>query len=299
MFLEEPGVLVEWYPARVAIPGLAFDACRLGAQLEAAGHPRPEQDPILVSHKPESRAVQRWGSLYLKAYVQEEQYQLAMRGLERSAALQGVCVAAPVAAIPEERLTVQSEVVGGGAVTSMAALGEVLSRLHAAPRVADLPVVAAGDRLDLARSTATQLAWMLPDLVGPLDSVLEALRRSAPRPGSHRVLSHGDVKLDNALLTPAGVALLDFDHMCMAEAGSDAAMAAADLVSGAPDDLAVATRALEELSSGYGHCPTGVMWHTAVSVLCRAIYPFRRLEPDWPARIRRMVEDAAELAGAA
>src|SRR5207244_10465378 len=61
-FVDEPGVLVEWYPARVGLPGLAadprhVDPCRPDALARPAGPGRPTPEPTLGRYKPDRRAV--------------------------------------------------------------------------------------------------------------------------------------------------------------------------------------------------------------------------------------------------
>ena len=296
MFLESPRALVEWYPARLGLPGLVFDVRSMTDQLEASGHPL--RDPILVAYKPERRTVERWGSVYVKAYVEDAEYRRAWRGLEAAAALPGIVAPAALGSVPTHRLTVQAEVVAEDA-TTLPALGQAVARLHSSSPPGGTPWTSPADQLDLAWRTAAQVAWLLPDLEGDLAMVLTALERVAPAPRDDAVVvSHGDLKVDNAVATSTGVALLDFDHMCLAEPASDAANAAAHMVEGGPGDLVVAIDALEELLSGYGKRPRDLLWYLAVSILCRAVYPFRLLRMDWPARIGQMVEHSAELLAA-
>jgi hypothetical protein len=292
--LPEPGALVEWYPARVSMPGLAFDPARLAGVLEAAGISPPQEAPVLVSYKPERRAVQRWGSVYVKSYADAGEHLRAASAAERAARLPGIASSAPVARIDEERLLALAELPRSDVAGAPREIGALLARLHAARVGGGLEGSPAGLQLALARSTAMHVAWLLPELEGPLQSVLAALARRLPDDAAF-VTSHGDLHLDQVIPTADGLALIDFDQMCLAAPARDPAALAAHLVRGGEDDLSAARTTLDELLAGYGHSPAGLDWHLAAAILGRATYPLRELRPDWPRRIARMVEDAARL----
>lgn len=298
MFLPEPRAMVEWYPARVSIPGLAFDRERLGEALSASGHRRPLEEPVLVTYKPERRAVLRWGSVYLKAYAATDEYQLALRGADRSSALAGLGAPSAVAWLPEERLVALEAVAGVPEAPDLGCLGKTLAILHRSPASPGLPVTDAGSQLELARSAAGQLAWLVPELEEPLASLLAVLSATVPA-ATRMVPSHGDLHLGQAITTSGGVALLDFDHMCLASPALDPARLAAHLVLGGKPDLQLARAALDELLAGYGlRIPYDLPWYLAVSILGRALFPLRLLHADWPGRLRQMVADAHEALAA-
>jgi Phosphotransferase enzyme family len=292
-FLPEIRALVEWYPARVSIPGLAFDPLRLGDALAAAGLSRPTDPPVLVSYKPERRAVQRWGGTYVKAYADSAEYARAGSAAERAARL-GIGCSAPVARIDEERLLALAELPRSDGVAGLREIGAVLARLHRAETGAGLQSSPAIAQLAMARRTAMQVAWLVPELEGLLQSVLAALERGLPD-DAPLVASHGDLHLDQVVPTAAGPALVDFDHLCLASPALDPATLAAHLVRGGEGDLAFARATLEELLAGYGRTPAGLDWHLAAAILGRATYPLRELRRDWPERIAGMVEDAWRL----
>jgi hypothetical protein len=293
-FLQEPGALVEWYPARVSMPGLAFDPGRLGRELEAAGQRRPEEEPALVSYKPERRAVQRWGDIYVKSYIDAAEYVRASSAA-LTARLTGIESPVPVAHIDQDKLLALAEVrrVGGAAVPRE--VGAVVARLHGAKIGGGLRRSPAADQLTLARTTAAQVAWLLPELQGPLRELVSSLVRSLPVEDQF-VTSHGDLHLGQIIPTAAGLTLLDFDHMCLAAPARDAATLAAHLVEGGEDDLVRAESVLDDLLEGYGRVPAAIGWHLAAAILGRATFPLRQLRPDWPSRIARMVTDAARAA---
>jgi hypothetical protein len=96
-------------------------------------------------------------------------------------------------------------------------------------------------------------------------------------------------------VTPDGLAVVDFDAMCLAPAAFDPATYAAHLVSGGPDDLDDACEVLDELLEGYGDRPLGLSWYLATCILRHSRYPFKYLDEHWPEGVERMVA-AAEAA---
>jgi hypothetical protein len=295
-FLKEPGALVEWYPARASMPGLAFDAERLAGMLEAAGRPAGSGDPVLVSYKPERRAVQRWGSVYVKSYIDPGEYRRAADAAQRSAEVSGIGSPAPEVRDDEDRLLAFPEVQTRPGRIDPAELGAVLARLHASAPGPGLRQSHPGEQLEAARSTAAHVAWLLPELEPALESVLRRLSTTPPD-GERLVVSHGDLHLGQALAAPGGPVLIDFDHMCLAAPAMDIGLLAAHLVQGDRDDLQRAEETLDELVGGYGRRPPDLAWHLAVSILGRAGFPLRELRIDWPERIRQMVAHAGQIVG--
>jgi hypothetical protein len=292
-FLEDPGALVEWYPARASMPGLAFDQERLAGELEAAGCPAASEDPALVSYKPERRAVQRWGSVYVKSYIDRAEYMRAADAAQRSAQLPGIGSPAPLVRNDEDRLLAFPEIQTLPGPVNVAELGALLARLHRTAPGLGLRPSHASAQLGLAQTTADHIARLLPELEKPLESALSRLAaREAPE---QLVVSHGDLHLGQALAGPRGPALIDFDHMCLAEPARDLARLAAHLVQGGPDDLELAEQTLEQLVDGYGRRPAGLDWWLAASTLGRAGFPLRELRTDWPDRVGRMVADAGRV----
>ena len=290
-FLDEPAILVEWYPARVGLPGMAADPRHLVEPgLEAVAAAGAPDEPTLVSYKPERRAVLRWGRTYMKAYLGEADYRAAVVGLRASGPLAGMGAPALLAQVDDLRLTFQAEV-DGREGASPRELGDVLARLHGCRPSCRLDEQLAADHLAGAASTAEQVGWLVPALREPVSALVADLRRTAPDPGP-LVLSHGDLHLDQALGDGDTVRLVDFDHLCMADSGHDPATLAAHLVNGAEGELERAIGVLDEVLAGYGQRPPALAWHLAVEILRRATYPFRLLEVDWPARLARMVDDA-------
>jgi Phosphotransferase enzyme family len=284
MFLEEPGVLVEWYPANLSLPGLAVNLGALAGWLRAAGWTLAgSAEPELVIYKPERRATLRWGSVYLKCYARQEDYLHAKKGLAVAAGLAGVTAPPALGQIAAARLTAQWAVVGAAPSADAVwcrELGAALARLHAS-QIEDLPTLSPAQHFGAARSTCTLLSRLLPQLSSGLEDLLVAMGQALP-PSGTPVVSHGDFHVDQALRSPTGVVMLDFDHMCLADRALDPATLAAHFVNGRPSDVDRALIVLDDVQEGYGPLPPRLRWYLAVAILRRAIDPFRFLDPEWP-----------------
>lgn len=288
-YLPELAALAEWYPAKLDMPGLA----RFEAAAEHLLEPSATLygEPQLMSYKPERRAVLRWGRAYLKAYVSEADHRRAWAGLAVGPRRAELLLARPLVDLPALRLTVQSEVAGYPVqVGDLAAIGAVVARLHNGPPDA-LPNFAAADHLEAGRRTADHLAAVRPELAGDLGQLVDRMRARCPM-SEGSVLSHGDLHLEQALMTDGDVGLVDLDSACSAAPAYDLASCAAHLVSGG--DLDRARSGLDQLLAGYGRRPEHLEWYLAVAILRRAAAPFRFLRPDWPERVADMVSAAGE-----
>jgi len=289
-YLPELAALAEWYPAKLDMPGLA--------RFEAAAELLPEPSatfygqPQLMSYKPERRAVLRWGRAYLKAYVSEADHRRAWAGLGVGPRRADLHLARALADLPALRLTVQSEIVGRRAeIGDLAAIGAVVARLHNGATHA-LPPFTAADHLEAGCRTAGHLAAILPELAGDLDQLVNRLREHCPM-SAGPVLSHGDLHLEQALMTKEDVGLVDLDSACSAAPAYDLATCAAHLVSGG-GGLDQSQSGLDQLLDGYGRRPDHLEWYLAVAILRRAASPFRFLRPDWPGRVADMISAAGE-----
>jgi hypothetical protein len=297
MFLAQPGVLVEWYPANLNLPGLSLEVGTLAGWLEAAGWSSPGPvEPELVIYKPERRAVLRWGSVYLKCYARQEDYDHASKALAVASHLPGVTAPASPGDIAAARLTAQWEVIGTAPPPDAQwcrQLGTALASLHSSP-IQDVPTLGPTQHLEAARSTSALLSRLLPQLCSQLEELLVTLAHALP-PKEQPVVSHGDFHVDQALRSSSGVVLLDFDHICLADRAHDPATLAAHVVNGRRRDFEQALTILDRVLAGYGSPPPNLRWYFAVAILRRAIDPFRFLDPEWPLLVAGMV-DAVALA---
>ena len=114
---------------------------------------------------------------------------------------------------------------------------------------------------------------------------------------------HGDFAADQVLLTSEGVAILDFDAAAQgdpaADLGTFAARLERDVLRGdLPTDRAEAlTEALLEGYCAAARCdlPAHFGLYVAAGLLRVAPHAFRNREPDWPERMRAILERAEEM----
>jgi Ser/Thr protein kinase RdoA (MazF antagonist) len=101
--------------------------------------------------------------------------------------------------------------------------------------------------------------------------------------------------VDQLLLTADGIAVIDFDQMCVAAPALDLATYAADVVRGRDSDLEEVHAVLDPLLAGYGGRPDDLQWHLAAAILGRAAHPFHRQVHEWRRRVELMVTAAEEV----
>jgi thiamine kinase-like enzyme len=112
-----------------------------------------------------------------------------------------------------------------------------------------------------------------------------------------RVHSHGDFNARQLLVPADGVAVVDFDSMCLAPTALDVADYAGHEVRGTEDDIDEISRLLVDLVEGYGERPHGLSWYVATSIVRRSPEPFRYVEEHWPERIEGMLRTAETVVG--
>jgi hypothetical protein len=300
MFIEEPKALVEWYPVNRALPGLLVEPAHLRSRLSARGREvGTSEQPALLVYKPERRAVLQWGDSILKTYVRGDDLAQAVDGLTLSSEILGLHAPRLLDQLPAARLTVQGMIQGDPLPSdriSRGHLGEAIARVHGS---AILParILSPRDHLRMARVTSRHVAFLLPDIATRLGHLLSTLESRLPPPRSV-VPSHGDFNEDQALTTEDGIALLDFDHLCLADPAFDPATLAAYRLQGSDGDVVDAMQALEDVLLGYGRAPENLGWYLAVAAIRRLPFPFRFLATDWPHRVRQIVLSTSELVSA-
>jgi ATP-binding cassette subfamily B protein len=298
----ELDALIQWYPLDLELPALAEPPARLLGELEAAGASLDEAggEPVTLAYKPRRRAVLRVGEHVLKFYAHQDEFAAGTAGLRAAGALQGVRTPALEGDLPERLLTVQPWL--SGSPPSRPAdvareAGELLRELQAAwapvapPEAAleaGLTAALPSHELAAAELSSRFVAAILPALSGRIEALLRELEATVPSI-DRLVLSHADFSGRQLLVTPDGLAVIDWDAMRLAPAALDPATYAAHLVSGGPDDLNDASEALEQLLEGYGGRPPGLSWYLATSILRHSRYPFRYFDEHWPERIEGMV----------
>ena len=291
----EAEAIVTWLPFDPRLPALAHDGTELARRLRTVGGTSLECDgePRLIGYKPRGRAVLRMGRHVLKAYGRPRQYDAALAGLMAASSAGALRTGRFEAALPELRLTAQRSVAGkrpGAAHDVAGEAGELLAALQAA-RLGRLAASGPERSLASAARKAAVIGAVLPTLRPRLESLLHRLRDEMPA-GRPPVPAHGDFHVDQLLITDGGLAVLDFDQMCLAAPELDLATYAADVVRGRASDLESVQAVLEPLIDGYGRRPEALEWHLAAAIVGRAAHPFQRQVPDWPERVGAMVAAA-------
>ncbi len=292
----ELNAMIQWLPLDIGLPALAQEPGQLRLRLQAAGVSIPAfgESARLLAYKPRRRAVLRLDDHVVKIYAGEEEFANAVTGLDISTRIRGVRVPGREAVMPELQLTCQALLTGerpDGRKATRAA-GAELFTLHASDAKGLRPFTP-DDQLGAAAASAGSVSAVVPELEPRLEALLRTLEATAPDAGP-LLPSHGDFHANQLLELDRGLAVIDFDEMCVAPAALDFSSYVAHLVNGNTDDLESAALALGGLVQGYGRRPRAVSWYLATSILRRSPFPFRFMEPHWPTRIENMVAAAEE-----
>lgn len=189
---------------------------------------------------------------------------------------------------------------------ALAGLGATLARLHAQP---------AGRLPPLARFTPTGIAAAAadatvgrPDLADAVAGICAALAAVDPHdPAAPPLLVpvHGDPSLGNALATPSGIVLVDFDEAAAGHPAADLAAVLAGLrrrcllgALAADHADVLAARFLAAYAAHAGSPDDGALrWHVAAALLVQgAARAVRRVQPAGLARMPALLDDALGLA---
>ncbi len=238
-------------------------------------------DARVVRYNPHRRLVLRAGGLAVK--VRDRDADLA-DDVARSLAASGHPVIAPVRLGDRVSAT---EWWGSGDLSTRhdpereRRAGGILAALHAVDPSA-FPVVPHPPVVGASRAAAA-VAAVLPDLSARADRL--ALRIAERLGGSaSAVLLHGDWSLDQVLSDGRAVRIIDLDRVTTGPAERDLGSA---LASGATTAL------LEGYAAAGGAVDESTLpaW-TALSLLQRAIDPFRALAAGWPSAVRDRLAQA-------
>ncbi len=176
------------------------------------------------------------------------------------------------------------------AVTSA---GEWLARLHAATSV-KLPVISPEMLADRMRAGCQALAVVAPSLATRVATIEATLATRIEVAVAHVGLAHGDFHRQQILMTSSGLAVVDWDHACVAPPGLDLACFVADHMLSLT--LAMARNPEGVFQSGLslidnffaayeqagGRVPANIWSHIAAQLLQCASKPFRQRWVDWP-----------------
>lgn len=178
-------------------------------------------------------------------------------------------------------------------------VGRLLARLHALPT----PAAPATDPHAAMRAAVRAVRAVRPGAAALAAAVTR--RTTADQAGAAWVTLHGDLSADQVLLGPDGVHLLDLDRLRPGPPEADlASWVAAEITARRASPHSDPARVLGGLLDGYTAAggpadPARLGPHVAAALLARATEPFRRREPDWPARVDALVAAAAHQAGVA
>ena len=242
-----------------------------------------------MRYKPRARAVLRWGEHVLKAYGHRGAFDLALTGLRADSPLR---TAAFEAALPDLRLTMQRRVHGTGPSSASGIAGEAgeaVARLQRAPL--ELPEAPPERQLAEAQDKAAVIVAVAPDLRGLVEPLVHRLERSLPTALALHP-AHGDFHVDQLLLDDDGLAVIDFDQMCLAPPALDLATYAADVVRGRATDAEAIEAVLAPLLDGLRRETGGAELAPLRGDPTRAAHPFHRQVPAWRERMEAMVTTA-------
>jgi ATP-binding cassette subfamily B protein len=294
---SELRALIQWLPLDISMPALAHDAVQLRSYLQRADVQIASDGERLrlLAYKPGRRAVLRLDDHVIKIYAGDVEFAGAVMGLEASSRLERLRIPPREAVLPELHLTCQAMLPGrppSAAGDPAQAAGAVLAGLHRS-RLPDLRPFTHADQLRAAAGSVGSVTAVVPELEQRLTGLLRMLELTIPDQSS-LLPAHGDYHSNQLLEIDGALAVIDFDEMCAASAALDLASYAAHHVNGGEGDMTAASAALAGLVAGYGVRPHALAWYLSTSILRRAPFPFRFMEPNWPLRIERMVTDAEE-----
>jgi ATP-binding cassette, subfamily B, bacterial len=291
--------LVQWFPLDLDLPTLAEPPERLLDELDAAGASLGPADgaPATLAYKPRRRAVLRLGDHVLKLYAEQRPFERAAAGLRVAGGVREVQTPTLAGRLPARLVTVQPALAGSRPARAADVAGEagrLLAELHACSRPAPgaaIPAAPPSYQLRAAVLSSELVTALRPALDARVQALLRRLEETMPA-GDGLVHSHGDFNARQLLLTPDGLAVVDFDSICHAPAALDVADYAAHEVRGTADEAEEITGLLDDVAGGYGDRPAGLSWYLATSIIRRAPEPFRYVEEQWPERVEGMVRTA-------
>jgi hypothetical protein len=295
---SQSNAIITWCPFDVNLPGLAASPSELTDRLSHAGvsvRTRPGE-PVVLGYKPASRAVLRFGDQILKVYAKNSQFDAAVTGLLASAHAPSLSTSRLSAAFSDLRLTAQVAIEGSTpaeAADVADEAGAFLRALHAY-EFDDLAPAPPTRQLSEAKRQAHLAGVLVPELVPCLRGLADRLARSLPA-NPDLTPAHGDFHVDQLIVNDERLTVVDFDGMCRAPAALDIATYAADVVRGREDDMRHLFAVLDALCESYGSAPDHIGWYLSTAILCRTTHPFRTQTPNWPERVRAMVQAADEV----
>ncbi|HEV8606238.1 MAG TPA: phosphotransferase [Tepidisphaeraceae bacterium] len=179
---------------------------------------------------------------------------------------------------------------------SLSRVGRVLSEWHATDAGKLEPKTRPMEVESLTQS-AESAAAIYPELREDLHDLCNTLGQHLLEQPSHNRCVHGDLYAQQILLQTDGIAFLDPDEAYRGDPAADIGNFLAHLLRQAPHR---AQAAREALINGYAAGGGAVdiehiSRYTAVSLLRLISEPFRRREPNWPAQMQAILQQAQSL----
>ncbi|MDQ3524476.1 MAG: aminoglycoside phosphotransferase family protein, partial [Chloroflexota bacterium] len=148
------------------------------------------------------------------------------------------------------------------------------------------------DEIAVIDHTALWLERIAPGLAGRLDQLSDTISARLANMDERTLACHGDFYDDQALVGESGVIIIDLDELKLGHPLLDVGNMLAHLTSGEARgaDIGDARDAFLSASLHHSaHCRSDIAVFEAAALLKLAPGPFRRLEPDWPDGIERIV----------
>lgn len=167
-----------------------------------------------------------------------------------------------------------------------------LASLQAVP-IPDLPVRTLADEAATAARTARWLGMLLPALAPRLTRLSDRIGGALTSLTDEMHTAHGDFYDDQALVSDAGVTLIDLDELHLGHPLNDIGNMLAHLRSGGARGEGTGDARERFLRASLGCSPytaSDIAPFEAAALLKLAPGPFRRLEPEWPERVERIID---------
>ena len=299
--LPELGAVLQLFPIDVRLPGLT-EATSRSAMRTALGDALVSLE--LVRYKPGRRAVLRYrldspDTRVVYGKLRADRAGAVHVALADELIERGVPTPAPLAYLPDLKMTVHSEARGTRLAELrgdrsfadwMEPVADVLARLHGTS-IAGLPAHSPeGEAADL-RAAAETAAALLPQRgadIGRLAARLSA-HLAAIQPRASTI--HGSFHDDQVLVGEAGAVLVDLDSAALGEPLLDVGHFASYL--SAAGETAARAGFLEAYARRRPAGPEVLLFEAAALVRWSSL-PFRELEPAWPAAVERRLDLALE-----
>lgn len=311
-WLPEINGLFQMYPIDYELRFLvrATDPSYMMGELRQSDHDFADTEiigePALVRYKPERKAMLRYRlrnapaqMLYGKLMTDDRGQMIASQTQMLITA--GVPTPPVVISIPKRKFIAHDETAGiqlaslrGDAAYAgwMEPLAASLALLQSVP-LPTVPVHTLANEIAVLNDTAIWIERIAPGLAARLDRLSDDITARLGNMDERMMTSHGDFYDDQALVGESGVAIIDLDELKRGHPLLDVGNMLAHLTSGEArgEDVGQARDAFLDASLQHSpHCLSDIAAFEAAALLKLAPGPFRRLEPDWPEGIERIVE---------